>query len=349
MKTPAFANSTASSVDSLESVGRPGIATGWLAKSVMGASDWKQTAVEKLSNRYHVASFDFDQGRLSEKKIKQRVEHTGQEILSLGYKEDWRRGTPEENIIFSLLLSESQEVWAADGRDAPARWIKARDLVPGRHVLRLAYAQDPWAELVRAEAPHQEKYQNLTVHELILIEGDSCVVNNVLCRTACVPAAPPVKKRVVYPLKDFPLINFVPQPKTLLLAHAEVWYRKSAALLPRCVGESPEPVARVRALLELKRRMREVAAKAAIDPTLRDEFIATHPLPTLEELLPDHAQLAPEALKRAIETAVQMLSAPGNRRYSAFTGGMESHHVQTGYAYWKFDGTQWLQTTTQDK
>lgn len=235
MKTPAFSESTVSSLDSPETVGWPGIAAGWLVQSAMGAGHWKQTAVEKLSNRHQVASFDFDQDRLSAKKIQQRVEHTGQKIWRLGYKEDWRRGTKDENTTVVLLLSECQEVWAADGRDAPARWIQAVDLVPGRHVLKLAlaHARGPWAELVIADTPKQDEDRNLTVHELILVDGDTYSVNDVLCRAASMPAAPPVKKRVVHPLKDFPRINFVPQPKTLSLAHAEVWYRKSAALRRR--------------------------------------------------------------------------------------------------------------------
>ncbi len=370
-----FTESTDSSTDAPSAFGQRGIAAGML---ITLAGSGKQKAVEKMSGRYCVTSFDFDRGRRTGYKIKQRIEHIGQKILCLGFKPDWRQGTKDENFISALFLSEWQEVWAADGRDFPARWIKARDLVPGRHVLKLALVNEkgPWAELVMAGLPEQEKNQNFPVYELVLVESDSYSVNDVLCRTASVL---PVKKRVVYPLKDFPLINFVPQPETLRVAHAEVWYRKSAALLPRCIGESLEPMARVHAMLELKRRMREVAAKSLIETNLRGEFIERHSLPVPEELIPDHEQLTPETLKRTAEAAIQMLSAPGVRHYSEFAGGMEIHYVSyaekvttgagiggnfwrfsgkwelvssvdTGYDhyYWKFDGNQWVQTTAED-
>jgi hypothetical protein len=325
-------------MNSTDAVGQPGVASGTLVRNITSTSDGKQTRVEKLSNRHYVTAFDFDQGRWHEKRVKQRIEHTGQRILVLGYK--------KYGSIIVLLVSEWQEIWAADGRDEPARWIKAKDLVAERHFLKVADAKKPWAKLVMAEPPKFAEYRDLSVHELVLVDSDSYIAGDVVCRTRSAPPPPPVKKRLFYPLKDFPLINFVPQPKTLTLAYAEVWYRKSAALLPRCIDESLEPMARLQAALELKQRMREVAAKSAMDTSLRGEFIAEHPLPTLEDLVPDHAQLAPETLKQAVETAIQTLSAPGERRYSEFTGGMESHYVWAARdEYWKFDGNQWIRSS----
>jgi hypothetical protein len=334
-------------MNSTDAVGQPGVASGTLVMSVAQTADayQKQKRIEKLGNRHYVTTFDFDQGRCYEKRVKQRIEHTGQRILTLGYKSKYNYG-----YVTVLEVSEWQEVWAADGYDEPARWIRAKDLVVGRHFLKVADAKEPWAELAMAEPPKFAKYRNLPVHELVLVDSDSYIAGgDIVCRTRSVPPpppAPPVKKRLFYPLKNFPLINFVPQRKTLMLAHAEVWYRKSAALLPRCVDESLEPMARLRAVLELKQRMREVAAKSALDASLRGKFIAEHPLPTPEDLVPDHAQLAPEALKQAVETAIQTLSAPGERRYSEFAGGMESHYVRVAHdEYWKFDGDQWVQSS----
>lgn len=323
----------------------PGIASGMSVRAVVGAGSEKQVAVEKLSNRHTVACFDRSQGRYWA-KVKVRIEHMGQQIWELGYKRDSWRGTKYEKYTFVVVLSAWQEVWAADERGAPARWISAKDLLPGRHVLKLDFNPEggDWAELVWATTPKRESFQNVPVHELVLIDCDWFKVDDdVLCRAKSVPAPPPVKKRMVYPLKDFPLINFVPQPKTLGHAQAEIWYRQSAALLPRCIGETAEPIERVHAMLVLKRRMLEVAAKATIETTLRDEFIQNHPLPTLEALIPNHDQLSPNALKDAIEIAVLALSAPGDRHYSEFCGGMESYRVWSEDGYWEFDGDNWIQ------
>lgn len=284
-------------------------------------------------------------------KVSQRIDHPAQRIIDIGYRADRDKGTPYESHLPVIFVSETQEVLAADGRGAPAHWVAAKDLIPGRHVLKLASAHEngPWAEIVSATYPMLEKYRHLPVHELVLVGSDSFAVQDVLCRASSVPAPSPTQKRLVYPLKDFPLINFVPQPKTLSLAHAEVWYRKSAALLPRCVVDTGDLVARVRAMLALKTRMREVAAKAVIETSLRNEFLTYHPLPKLEDLLPNPEQMAPEVLRRSVETAIQALSAPGDRRYSEFSGGMESHHVPVSRnERWTFDGTQWVLTTIQN-
>ncbi|THF58086.1 hypothetical protein [Pseudothauera rhizosphaerae] len=327
-------------------LGRPGIATGMHVTASIGVGYEKQVDMGKLSNRHALRVFDPDQSKWRFPKVKQRIEHAGQKLLAVMYKEDSRLGTEKERFWSLLVLSEWQEVQAADERGAPARWIAARDLEPGRHVLKLAIndAKGPWAEIMKIEPPPPkwEKFQNVPVQEIVLIDSDSYVVNNVLCRATSVPAPPPVKKRLVYPLKDFPLLNFVPQPETLSLAQAEIWYRKSAALLPRCAGESADPLARVRAMLDLKQRMREVAAKAAIETKLCGEFIKKHPLPALEELVPDAVGLAPDALQRAVTAAVDVLAAPGDRRYSEFTGGMEGHRVWSSDGYWEFDGDRWV-------
>ncbi len=351
MKQRDITDSTTSPADSPDIAGKPGIATGCFAWTILASNRYHRgkKPIEELSSRYWIFNFDFDEARWFGKRIKERIEHTGLRLLSLRFKDDL------ENDISQLLLSEWQEVLAAEGRDAPVQWVKARNLVPGRHVLQLArvmypYQKDPWAEIVSVEPPEETELQNLSAHELVLIDGDSFSVGNVLCRATSAPAAP-ARERMFYPLKDYPPINFVPQPKSTSMAHAELWYRKSASLLPRCVSDSLEPIVRIRTMLELKQRMREVAAKALIETTLKKEFISRYPVPALEELLPDYEKLEPEVRKLAVEAAVQELSAPGKRYYSEFTGGMESDHVHHGLSNsvekWKFEENQWINVETR--
>lgn len=328
---------------------RPGIAAGSLVNAATPSSNYdKQIDIVKLSNRYFVTSYDFDQSKKLWPKVAKNIEHTGQTLLAILYKEDWRRGTDDDKFISVLVVSATQEVWAAEEREGTARWIAARDLIPGRHVLKQGFQNEkgPWAEIVDVKPPPPtlERYQNAPVHELVLIDSESFKVSSVLCRTSSVPAPPPVKQRVFKPFKDFPLINFTPQRKTLRMAQAEIWYRQSAALLPRCIAETTEPLERVRAMLALKHLLREVAAKATAESKLRDEFIRDHPLPTLEELVPNHQQLAGADLARAIAAAIDTLAAPGARRYSEFVGGMESYRVYDtdNKGYREFDGEQWV-------
>jgi len=328
-------------------IGRPGIAAGWFVTSSVGTGSWKEAEVEKLGNRHYVTSFDFNQCQALKTKIERRIEHTGQCILAIGYKEDWRRGATTDVPGLVLLVSEWQEVWAADGRGLPARWIAAKDLMPGHHVLKLGFehAKGSWAEIEEVAPPKHEKYRNFPAHELVLIDGDSFCVGGVLCRASSVPAKVSTK-RVVNPLKDYPIFNYVPQPKSLAPIHAEVWYRKSASLLPRCLDLSLAPLARLKALLVLKTRLRDVAANACHPPEAgwdyKREFTLFHRLPILEELLPELETLAPEALNLALDSAIAQLSAPGPRKYSETTGGAESHHVLDDNGRWVFGEQGWV-------
>lgn len=324
-----------------------GIATGFYVDTVGASGRDMQVHIEKISHRHTIRTFDASSGRNAHARIKERVEHTGQRIWGLEYKPDWRQGTSDDQYCSLLLLSEWQQVWAAEGRDAPARWVSARDLVAGVHRLHLGFVhpKGSGAELVHAAPTLIEKYQNATVHELVLIDCESFRANDVLCRAASVSAPAPSKKRVAYPFKDLPLINFAPQPKTLSLVQAEIWYRQSATLLPRCVDNAfNDPVDRLQAALDLKHRMREVAAKALVDTKLRAEFIRLHPVPTLNDLLPDAAQIDVNKRAHDVDEAVQMLAAPGGRKYSEWTGGMESFRVWSEAGYWQFNGDVWVLT-----
>lgn len=332
------------------SAGRPGVRSGTLVST--GGGSWKQTPADKLSNRYAVAGWDATQLRRTEKRIQQRIEHAGQKILWLGYREDWRRGTAEEDSVFVVALSEHQEVWAAPEREAPAQWMQVKDLVVGRHVLKLALANNPWAEVALLQPPNKTEDQIAPVHELVLVDSDTYEVQGLLLRATSVPAKAAVTKRITNPLKNYPLINYVPQPKSLNMAYAEVWYRQTAALLPRCVDGSLEPMARLRAILALKERMRDVAAKATIERWSPAEFALKHPVPALEQLIPQADELSPEQQAEAVALAIVELSAPGPRHYSNFTGGAESHHVRaftdTETEYWKFQDDQWVPCDKDD-
>lgn len=146
---------------------------------------------------------------------------------------------------------------------------------------------------------------------------------------------------MVYPLKAFPAFNFVPQPRTLSRAQAEIWYRQSAALLDRCATDIAEPAARVRVLLDLKHRMRDVAAQAMVATELRREFIDRHPLPTFEALIPDAHLLCAADLSHAAAQALAALRSPGERSYSELAGGSETFGVWSPSGYWEFDGNEW--------
>lgn len=323
----------------------PGVASGESVIAVIGGGSQKQTCVEKLGNRHSIWSPDPANGKYWA-KVKQRTEHIGQRTVELNFRRDSMRGTKFEGCLFMVILGEAQEVWAATKRGAKPCWIAARDLQAERHVLKLDINDevDSWGDLVLAAAPTRDGSLSLPIHELTLIDSDWFLVSDVICRATSVSASAPPKKRFVYPLKDVPLINFVPQPKTLSLAQAEIWYRKSAALLPRCVNEHAHPVERVREMLALKNRMRDVAVRALIETTLRSEFVETHPLPVLEDLIPNHDQLSREALENVVRSAVQALSEPGDRHYSEFCGGMESHRVWSEVGHWEFNGSCWVQS-----
>jgi hypothetical protein len=332
----APANATAPS-------GRPGVRSGTLVHT--GGVGWKQTPVEKLSNRYMVAGWDATEQRRIEKRVKERIEHPGQRILWLGYREDWRRGTDDENSVFVVALSEHQEVWAAQEREASAQWIQVKDLVVGRHVLKLALANNPWAEVAMLKPPRKAEDQSASVHELVLADADVYEVQGILLRATSVPSRV-VTKRIINPLKNHPLINYVPQPRSMGMVYAEVWYRKTVALLPRCVDGSLEPIARLRAMLALKERMRDVAAKATIERWSPADFVLKHPVPVLEQIIREADELSPVEQARAAELAIVELSGPGPRHYSAFTGGAETNHVREFTSketeYWKFQDDQWM-------
>jgi hypothetical protein len=320
----------------------PGIASGMNVTTDVVKS-WNRTLAEKLGTRHRVVTFDIRTGQVAEKRIRQRIEHAGQTVLGLVFMPDWRVGSSEDqgpNTGHVLALSSVQEVLAADDRSGTPRWIAARDLLPGRHVLRLAESVErPWAE-IREVQPTD--WGGGRVHELVLEDCESFEVHGVLLRARQVPAKV-VKKRVVYPLKDHPALNYVPQPRTMSEVHAEIWYRKSAALLPQCIDAALPPRERVQAALDLKEKMRNVAAKATLEKMLHDEFIRHHPLPTLEELLPAPGTAPEAALARAADEAVRRLSEPGPRRYSDFVGGAESHEVQDfGTGTWVFGPDGWV-------
>jgi hypothetical protein len=334
---------------STSGLGPIGIAQTTLISASVGAGNEKQVAIEKLGSRHTLTSFDFEQGKKLWHKVKANNTHQGVKLVALGIKPDAWIGTEHERFTEVLVLSEHQEVWAANGRGQPAIWVAAKDLVPNQHVFPLGYAHEggAWSALAWAKPPTWEKYQDAPVHELVLVGGNSYQISSILLRTSSVAEPPPVKKRLVYPLKDVPVINFVPQPKTLSLAQAEIWYRKSSALLPLAVSSVEPGPDQVQAMWALKHRLRDVAVKSAIETSLRHEFVSKHPIPDWPELLPGHEAMPPEALASQVEAALRLLASPGDRRYSEFCGGMESHRVRSEAGYWEFDGTQWVLTTKE--
>ncbi len=317
----------------------PGVAGINFVSTTRGAGNWKHHRVEELSHLFSIEGRDLESDQKVPLKISQIIVHQGQKILMLGFKPHWLQGTPHGDGMAVLYLSEWQDVWAAAGSNGVPDWVKARDLLPGQHVLKLAieHEKGPWAELVWADVPKRESFRALPVHELTLRGGEAFVVADVICRAISVPVPPVAKKREVFPLKDVPLVNYVPQPKTLTTAHAEVWYRKSVALLPSCVPAHAPPLERVKGMLALRARLLDVAAKAMVDPKLKPEFIKRHPLPSLEDL--------PCGTEAQFRIALDRLVDPGPLCYSEFTGGMESHYIWAqDLNYWSFDGTRWVQS-----
>lgn len=322
-----------------------GLATGMYVRGAVGAGYEKQVNVENASNRHTIVCFDHEKMSTHWRKIKRRIEHVGQRLVEIRYKKDAHLGTEYQRFQSILVVAEHQEVFAADGRDMPARWIKAKDLIPQKHFLKLA-SKNPshfWAEVVFAAPAERKEYCNAAVHELVLVDGESFASGGVLCRTTSVKGEPLPRKRLVYPLKDYPIINFVPQPKTLAMAQAEIWYRMSVTLLPRCVEGRGNDIERLRKALELKLLLRDVAAKAMIESKLRGEFLTDHPIPELQSLLEQenyHSTAGQTSFE--VENVIASLALPGDRRYSEFCGGMESHRVWSEAGHWEFDGAQWV-------
>jgi hypothetical protein len=91
-------------------------------------------------------------------------------------------------------------------------------------------------------------------------------------------------------------LPFIPvKPRSMLISEAAKWYRQMLARLPLLLETTPAD-ARLALAWETKRQLRETAARSLFDQALKKEFLATMPLPPLEELKALHGNDALQEL-----------------------------------------------------
>ena len=335
-----------SSPAGLDRTPQRGVATGTFVDT-SGHYATKQTRIEAIGARHQVIVMDDETGKNIAVPVKQRIEHLDQAVVCIEYCPDWWIGTSNEgNGPLLLLLSAHQEVRASLGREEAAEWVEARDLIAGSHVLQLNSTDKPWATIVAASPVAPGAWNTAIVHELVLVEGDRFVISGdaiVRASTVAKKAEPKPKK---LPLQGYPAIAYVPAAKSLGLAYAEVWYRKTVTLIPRCIPTVMGSIERLRAVLSLKTELRRVACAAMIDQRFKHEFIDFHQIESLEEILQRIHAAVPVAkgnnIDQLVDQAVSELCSPGRRRYSPWTGGHECHYVEAGQR-WEFNEDGWIQ------
>lgn len=322
-----------------------GIAATTRVRTIFGAGSEKTKPVETITNRHSVTCFDFSQNKKTWPKVKENIIHDNINLIELGFRPDSYLNTENESLVSVLVCNENQQVLAAVDRKSEPLWIEVKNLIPGKNVLRLGYKTDkdpePWAEIIwSGVSPKRYLPPDTPVHELVIIGFESYLVKEVVCRTSYIPDVPKPKKRLLYPLKKYPHLNFVPQPKTLSLAQAEIWYRKSSMLLSKSVFGYKTDLEKLNLIIDLKIMIRDVAAKSVIETKFKNEFIKKHRTPNIDELI---LTASPSAFE--IESAIEILNAPGKRHYSEFADGMESHRVWSENGDWEFDGEKWIQVS----
>lgn len=125
-------------------------------------------------------------------------------------------------------------------------------------------------------------------------------------------------------------LSFVPvQPQSMRIADVAKWYVQMVARLPRMLEGAQDDAENVARAWHTKSDIRDTAARALYDPTLKKEFLAKMPLPSLDEI---------EGKEPAV--ALQMLLTVTQAEARAFPGTVGA---SIGLEYW--DGKKkWVMT-----